>query len=1216
LNFGDTSGRRGKIFQPLPVLILAGILFAPPVRATTYYVGGTSTLTTALAAVNPGDSIVMSNGNYSGFTITRSGTAANPITIQSLNLGGATNNSGIIKFAGVSNVVLSGLTLTTSGGSLTVDGTARNVGVVLTNCVNCRVTRCNFKMTGIASGTAWCMIGGPSFSNRVDHCDFGPNSIGTGVHFIWPVGNATISGVSNPSDRTPWAMGYGPFNPNMARYTRVDHNYFHDQASGVGEIMVLGAIGMTGDYQDGFTTVEYNLFENCDGDPEIISSKSSGNTLRYNTVRSSAGVFSLRAGNHCSVYGNFFLCAGSGGGVKMSERDHKIFNNYIENSDSSAYPLMLEGGDLYNSGFSHAQVVRAKIVHNTIVNAGRQTLFAHGSGLPVTDTVFANNICESTGSGTIYNESAISVNPVFASNIAWNGTDPAKSGFSFADPLLTTVNGLQKLSGSGPAMNVANANYFPFVADDLDGQARNSPADIGADDYFSAGTFIARAPLTTNEVGPNAVDIELSASPVSRAVSIGLTNVSYTITVTADVGFTNVVTLNVSGLLRGLSGAPGMTAGFNPPTVNGSGTVTLNVTNGFYSITGAPIPGGDYPLTITATSSNLASSVTADLQVGRGASNLRWTSGGSGAWDVQNSANWFNVTSNKMDAFYNGDFVLLDDTNGVQTNLTIAAGVAVSPSAVTNSSSTNNFTISGAGKITGATKFVKTGTSTLTMNTTNDFGGGMLIAGGTLKPGNPFALGGQGGFIIVTNGATLDVNGFNLGYDTVLVSGAGVSNNGAIINNGADIYPALALVELAGDTTIGGTHRWDLRASGGTSGDPTTASLSTSGNAFNLTKTGVNFFGLCSATVDPALGNVNVQAGTFNFEGNTTGLGLASKTLTIYSNATFEMWAATNWLNKKIALNDGANFQNGSGANIVLGPVTLNGRNTFVIGGTSLTLSNVLGGPGRLIKTGNSILNLAAANIYSGNTTVSNGSVVLSGSISSSLLITVAAGATFDASARSDGTLTLNNGQTLAGSGTVKGNVIVGNGAMLAPGSSIGTLTLNNNLTLAGGSTTSMELSKAPVTNDMAQVSGSVNYGGTLMLTNLSGIALANGDSFKLFSAANYSGAFTNIVPAIPGINLAWNTNGLTNGILSVIAAPTAPPIISAAQLTGNLFVLSGSNGVANWPCYLLATTDLGLPASQWPCVATNMFDGGGNCSFTNALVPDAPRQYYLLKLQ
>ena len=1187
-------------------LLTAGIFLALSARAQTYLrtnsVSNSSQLSTALSGALPGDLILLANGNYSGFTATKNGTAANPIAIQAAHLLLATNNSGIIKFAGVSYVILSGLTITTSGGSLTVDGTSRNVGVVLTNCLNCRVTHCSFKITGAASGTAWVMIGGPSYSNRVDHCDFGPNSVGGGTHFIWPVGNATIAGVTAPSDRTAWALGYGPFNPNIARYTHIDHNHLHDEGSGDGEIMVLGAIGDTGDYQSTFTLVEYNYFEACDGDPEIISVKSSSNTLRYNTVTNSAGVFSLRAGNDDSVYGNFFLCGGTGGGIKISERDHKVFNNYMENSDNSNYPLMLEGGDLYNSGFSHAQVVRAQIVHNTFVNGGRQVLFAHNSGLPVTDTIFANNII--TAPSTIYSESVASLNPTFSQNIVYVGTNPNKTGFIYENPLLTDSSP-QRLSSGSPAINAANTNFYPYVTDDMDGQTRNLPRDIGTDEYFSSASFIARPPLTPDEVGPNSTDIELSASPASQIVNLGATNVSYTINVTSDTGFTNPVTLTVNGLLPGIGG------GFNPSTVSGSGMTILNVTNT------SAVLGGNYPFIVTATSSNLQSSATVTLQVGRGPLNLRWNSVGS-VWNVQDSAVWLNAASLTNEFFYNGDSVLFDDASGAQTSLTIPSNVAISPSVVTNSSSTNNFTISGAGKITGATKFVKTGTSTLTLNTTNDFGGGMLIAGGTLKAGNPYALGGQGGFIILSNGATLDVNGFNLGLDTVLVSGAGVSNNGAIVNGGADIFPALALVEMAGDTTIGGAHRWDLRAAGGTTGDPTTAGLSTSGGSYNLTKVGLNFFGLCSATVDPALGNVNVQAGTFDFEGNTTGLGSSSKTLAVFSNAVFEMWNATNWLNKKITLNDGAIFQNGSGANLVLGPVTLTGKNIFNIGGTSLTFSNALGGGGQLIKTGNSVLYLAAASSFTGGTMVSNGTVSLvgSGSISSSAAITVNAGATLDTSGRGDTTLTLVNGQTLKGSGTLNGNVVVSGGAMLAPGNSIGMLTFNNNLMLNGGGTTLMELSKLPTTNDVLKVAGNLTYGGTLVLTNISGIALANGDSFKLFSAANYLGVFTNITPVIPAVNLAWNMNSLvTNGILSVVTLPTPPPVFGGITAGRSGFIFSGSNGVANWPYIILTSTNIASPLANWMAVSTNSFDDNGNFIFTNQVDPNAVQTFYRLRL-
>jgi len=281
-------------------------------------------------------------------------------------------------------------------------------------------------------------------------------------------------------------------------------------------------------------------------------------------------------------------------------------------------------------------------------------------------------------------------------------------------------------------------------------------------------------------------------------------------------------------------------------------------------------------------------------------------------------------------------------------------------------------------------------------------------------------------------------------------------------------------------------------------------------------------------------------------------------------------------------------------------------------------LSNTVSGTGGLIKNGSYNLILAGANIYSGNTTINGGSLILTNnsSISGSPLITVNAGATLDASQRSDTTLTLTNGQMLTGNGAVKGKVIVGSGATLAPGNSVGTLTFNTNLTLNGGSTTVMELNKTLLTNDVAQVAGTLTYGGTLVLTNLSG-TLAGGDHFKLFNAAIYSGAFTNITPAIPALNLAWNTNGLTNGVLSIVSSPTPPPQFAgvAADDEGNI-IFNGTNGVPDWTYYVLASTNLTLPLANWAVVSTNTFDGGGNFNFTAPADPDTPEKYYLLQLR
>ena len=140
-------------------------------------------------------------------------------------------------------------------------------------------------------------------------------------------------------------------------------------------------------------------------------------------------------------------------------------------------------------------------------------------------------------------------------------------------------------------------------------------------------------------------------------------------------------------------------------------------------------------------------------------------------------------------------------------------------------------------------------------------------------------------------------------------------------------------------------------------------------------------------------------------------------------------------------------------------------------------------------------------------------------------------------------------------------------------------------------------------------------YGGTLVVTNLGASPFAAGDSFKLFSAAGYAGSFTNIQPVIPGINLAWNTNTLTNGILSVVAQPTPAPVIGPVQLNGTGVVFTGSNGVRGWTFYVLTSTNLATPLAGWKRVFTNSFAADGSFNFTNPVTPAWADSFFMLLL-
>jgi autotransporter-associated beta strand protein len=549
---------------------------------------------------------------------------------------------------------------------------------------------------------------------------------------------------------------------------------------------------------------------------------------------------------------------------------------------------------------------------------------------------------------------------------------------------------------------------------------------------------------------------------------------------------------------------------------------------------------------------------------------------------------------------------------------------------------TNANVISGTGSLT------QEGTGVLTVRGANSYTGPTLIENGTLQVYTNSAFGPTNdSFVTITNGGTMDIGesdygnqSFVLGLKQIYVSGWGVNSNGAIINSSTTYYQYandnIVLVTMQGDTAIGGAGtgtpgngntggRWDFR---GQSAEP--GVLSTGGHPYNLFKVGGNQIVFDDVKMDTNLANIDVRQGFFELQG-TTGLGNPTSNLTVEAGATFGIYQGGTSLNKNFILNgNGQNYtiySEGSPNNL-LGPITLN-SGVCIFGassGNNLTLSNAVSGSGSLM-----VSNATAAttlflngtnNTYNGNTLVPKGTLALNSPVSNSPIITIGSGALLDASQLAGGTLTLASGQTLTGNGAVKGNVIAGNGSTFEPGITNGTMILSNNLTLNSCSTTIIQINKSlSPSNSLAQVTTNVVYGGTLVITNLATNSFAAGDSFKIFSAASYSGAFLSVVPTIPGINLAWNTNTLSSGVLSVVASPTPSPQIVTTVMNGNNFVFSGSNGVANWPYWVLTSTNLALPMTNWTLISTGAFDPYGDFIFTNPINPGAQQSFYLIEL-
>lgn len=585
-------------------------------------------------------------------------------------------------------------------------------------------------------------------------------------------------------------------------------------------------------------------------------------------------------------------------------------------------------------------------------------------------------------------------------------------------------------------------------------------------------------------------------------------------------------------------------------------------------VTPAPDRFGQTVITIVLGDGATAVTQSFNLVVSPAGRSLRWSATTAASWDFP-STNWLDTGNGAATVFRPGDQVLFDNSGAASNDVSLATNLM--PLAfVVNASS--NYALGGAGRIIGNTSLQKGGTGLLTLGgTSNDYSGPVLVTGGTLKVSSASALGATNGATTIGNGATLDVNGQNLGREPVVLA-----TGGTLANNGAAQINALQYLALSGAASVGGTGRLDIRSGTG-------ASLNL--NGFTLTKSGTNQFSLVAAVATNA-GDFVVNNGILSIE--TTSVVGGTGSIQVNPAGTVQYFQSPT-VTKTNQLRGGRLLCAAAGS---IGPPIVLVSNSVIDARNPLELTNGISGPAGFVKSGTGTLTLAAANTYAGLTSVSNGILTLApGGIVAGSGIVVAAGATLD------------------GVGLVRGSVTIQAGGSLAPGSGIGTLTVTNSVSLAG--TFRVELNKSANTGDLL-IARSVQLGGTLVVTNLGG-SWAAGDSFRILAASNCAGAFAAIQPPQPAVGLAWNPATLaSNGTLGIVRA--APTVASLAS-TSNRMQWSGTNGSPGANYFVRAGTNLLMPPASWPIIVTNVFDATGRFVFTNALATNRPQQFFLLQL-
>jgi len=266
----------------------------------------------------------------------------------------------------------------------------------------------------------------------------------------------------------------------------------------------------------------------------------------------------------------------------------------------------------------------------------------------------------------------------------------------------------------------------------------------------------------------------------------------------STLAITNNVTLSTTTAPLFVSGVNGLTAG---------NTVTLSIYAGGLTT-------GTYPLILSGTATALAANYTLGYlppRVQAVLSNdlaqstvylvvtninqpIKWATG-SGTWDVGITADWKDTlavtTTYNQDSWY-GDQVLFEDTVSGTSPMTVTLNTNVIPGAVTVSAA-KNYTISGTGSINGPSALVKSGAGTLTLQTLNNFNGGINLNAGVVNFNNISNLGVG---VINFGGGTLQYNGnsddistrtvtFNAGGATIDLNGNAVIFTNAVGNNGA-----------------------------------------------------------------------------------------------------------------------------------------------------------------------------------------------------------------------------------------------------------------------------------------------------------------------------------------------------------------------------------------------------------------------------------------------
>lgn len=448
-------------------------------------VSNPSQLNDAINAAGPGTTITLADGIWNNvfIDVDKDGTSSEPIVITA-------QNPGAVRMTGNSRVYLEGDYLTVSGlvfqdpSNLVANGSEIEPVIELKRCNYCKV-----------------------LNNKIEA--YNGTEAQKSLKFKWVLTDGQYNEIAYNSFIGKYGVGSiinDNRNSSEPDYLKIHHNYFADrtpinEVNGDNDQDAIRIGNSSTSLDDSFTEVYNNYFYNFFGEVEVISNKSGQNKYYNNTFRDYAGTLTLRHGDDCEVYGNYFFAENNtfSGGVRVIGEGHKIYNNYIEGVNSkkpdgatsnATGGINVSNGRLNSALNGYYQVKNTQVVNNTFVNCD----YALRIGTKVSsdldqvpeNLVVANNIMYNTS----INDYQIVTPPTGSSVSAGNLTDLPNTAME------DDGNFHRLTSGSSPID--AGTGSYTFLNQDILGGTREADFDAGAEEFGANGSNL---PYNESDVG-------------------------------------------------------------------------------------------------------------------------------------------------------------------------------------------------------------------------------------------------------------------------------------------------------------------------------------------------------------------------------------------------------------------------------------------------------------------------------------------------------------------------------------------------------------------------------------------------------------------------------------------------------------------------------------------------------------------------------------------